>query len=54
MFKISFIDVHGMEESGIDGGGLQKEFITTILKYLTVCFVYNYCRQGFDLNYGLF
>ncbi|EEB09244.1 ubiquitin-protein ligase E3 [Schizosaccharomyces japonicus yFS275] len=40
--KITFVDEHGVVEEGIDGGGLTKEFLTSI------------CRTVFDTNYGLF
>ncbi|TPX33541.1 hypothetical protein SeMB42_g07460 [Synchytrium endobioticum] len=39
---ITFVDEQGMIEAGIDGGGLFKEFLTTLSK------------QAFDMNYGLF
>ncbi|KNC97962.1 uncharacterized protein SPPG_06951 [Spizellomyces punctatus DAOM BR117] len=39
---ITFISEQGLVEAGIDGGGVFKEFLTTL------------CRQAFDLNYGLF
>ncbi|KAI9088813.1 hypothetical protein DFS34DRAFT_639998 [Phlyctochytrium arcticum] len=40
--QITFVDEHGMEEAGVDGGGVFKEFLTAL------------CRQAFDINYGLF
>ncbi|KAL3150396.1 hypothetical protein ABBQ32_000234 [Trebouxia sp. C0010 RCD-2024] len=40
--QIRFIDQHGMEEAGIDGGGLFKEFMECLVK------------EGFDPNAGLF
>ncbi|KAK3848260.1 MAG: hypothetical protein J3R72DRAFT_518935 [Linnemannia gamsii] len=39
---ISFIDQYGMPEAGIDGGGVFKEFLTSLV------------LQAFDTNYGLF
>ncbi|CAB5374017.1 unnamed protein product [Rhizophagus irregularis] len=39
---IQFIDEFGMPEAGIDGGGLFKEFLTSLT------------RVAFDTNYGLF
>ncbi|KAI8973336.1 hypothetical protein BDF20DRAFT_792920, partial [Mycotypha africana] len=39
---ISFVDEFGLEEAGIDGGGVFKEFLTGL------------SREAFDLNYGLF
>ncbi|BGP20322.1 hypothetical protein JCM10213_002049 [Rhodosporidiobolus nylandii] len=39
--EISFIDEHGLEESGIDGGGLYKELLTSLTK------------EVFDSNRGL-
>ncbi|CAG8517471.1 9293_t:CDS:10 [Acaulospora colombiana] len=39
---IQFIDEFGMQEAGIDGGGLFKEFLTSLT------------RIAFDTNYGLF
>ncbi|KAI9264431.1 hypothetical protein BY458DRAFT_556842 [Sporodiniella umbellata] len=39
---ISFVDEFGLEEAGIDGGGVFKEFLTGL------------SRDAFDLNYGLF
>lgn len=40
--QIRFIDQHGLEEAGIDGGGLFKEFMECLVK------------EGFDPNAGLF
>ncbi|OLL25278.1 putative E3 ubiquitin protein ligase [Neolecta irregularis DAH-3] len=40
--SIEFIDEHGIKEMGIDGGGLTKEFITSV------------CKQAFHTDYGLF
>ena len=40
--QILFIDQHGMEEAGIDGGGLFKEFMECLVK------------EGFDPNAALF
>ena len=37
-----FIDVHGLEEAGVDGGGIFKEFLELVVK------------DGFDPNVGLF
>ncbi|ORX89040.1 HECT-domain-containing protein [Basidiobolus meristosporus CBS 931.73] len=39
---ITFIDQFGLEEAGIDGGGVFKEFLTGL------------ARQAFDTDYGLF
>jgi ubiquitin-protein ligase E3 C len=39
---ISFVDEFGLEEAGIDGGGVFKEFLTGLGK------------EAFDINYGLF
>ncbi|KAF9567255.1 hypothetical protein EC968_003459 [Mortierella alpina] len=39
---ISFIDQYGIPEAGIDGGGVFKEFLTSLV------------LQAFDTNYGLF
>ncbi|KAF9919574.1 hypothetical protein FBU30_010850 [Linnemannia zychae] len=40
--SISFIDQYGMTEAGIDGGGVFKEFLTSLV------------LQAFNTNYGLF
>jgi ubiquitin-protein ligase E3 C len=40
-FAIKFIDQFGIEESGIDGGGLFKEFLTSLIK------------EAFDTDRGL-
>jgi hypothetical protein len=40
--QINFIDEHGLEEAGLDGGGLVKEFLTTLM------------TRAFDPNYTLF
>ena len=40
--QISLVDEHGIAEAGIDGGGLYKEFLTTLL------------RLAFSPSYGLF
>ncbi|ORX81981.1 HECT-domain-containing protein [Anaeromyces robustus] len=40
--QISFINEQGLPEAGIDGGGVFKEFLTSIT------------HQAFDMNYGLF
>ncbi|UZJ57310.1 hypothetical protein CBS101457_006630 [Exobasidium rhododendri] len=40
-FAIKFIDQFGIEESGIDGGGLFKEFLTSLV------------REAFDTDRGL-
>ncbi|KAF9431813.1 hypothetical protein BGZ76_011669 [Entomortierella beljakovae] len=40
--SISFIDQYGIQEAGIDGGGVFKEFLTSLV------------LQAFDTNYGLF
>ncbi len=39
---LQFIDAHGLEEAGVDGGGIFKAFIEVVLK------------EGFDPNLGLF
>jgi hypothetical protein len=33
-FRITFINQLGFEEKGIDAGGLKKEFLNRVLKYL--------------------
>jgi ubiquitin-protein ligase E3 C len=40
--QISFINEQGLPEAGIDGGGVFKEFLTSIT------------HQAFDMDYGLF
>lgn len=40
--QIQFIDEHGLEEAGIDGGGLFKDFMENLIK------------QAFDPSAGLF
>lgn len=40
--RIKYIDEHGLEEAGIDGGGLFKEFLTNVV------------RAGFNPDFGLF
>ena len=40
--QISFVDEYGVEEAGIDGGGLFKEFMTSL------------CKRAFDPQYGMF
>ncbi|PSC67747.1 E3 ubiquitin-ligase UPL6 [Micractinium conductrix] len=40
--RIQFIDAHGLEEAGVDGGGLFKEFVEAVV------------REGFDPRLGLF
>ncbi|KAJ2193949.1 ubiquitin-protein ligase (E3) [Coemansia sp. RSA 522] len=40
--KITFVDQYGMQEAGIDGGGVFKEFLTSLV------------REAFDPNMGLF
>ncbi|KAI9496944.1 hypothetical protein BDB00DRAFT_806117 [Zychaea mexicana] len=40
--SISFVDEFGLQEAGIDGGGVFKEFLTSL------------SREAFDTNYGLF
>jgi ubiquitin-protein ligase E3 C len=39
---VSFINEHGEEEAGIDGGGIFKDFMENIT------------RAAFDVQYGLF
>lgn len=39
---MSFINEHGEEEAGIDGGGIFKDFMENIT------------RAAFDVQYGLF
>ena len=41
-FKVTFTDVHGILEAGIDGGGLFKDFMENLVK------------EGFDPQLGLF
>ncbi len=31
LYKISFLDEHGIQEAGIDGGGIIKEFINSVI-----------------------
>ena len=38
----SFVDQFGLDEAGIDGGGLFKEFMTSL------------CKRAFDPEYGIF
>ncbi|KAK9829627.1 hypothetical protein WJX72_006957 [[Myrmecia] bisecta] len=40
--RIQFVDEYGMEEAGVDGGGLFKDFMESLVKH------------GFDPNVGLF
>ena len=40
--RVQFTDEHGLEEAGLDGGGLFKEFLTTLFK------------RAFDPSYNLF
>ncbi|KAF9580734.1 hypothetical protein BGW38_002499 [Lunasporangiospora selenospora] len=40
--SISFVDQYGIQEAGIDGGGVFKEFLTSLV------------LQAFDTNFGLF
>ena len=35
-YKIVFYNEQGMEEEGVDGGGIIKEFINRVLKYICV------------------
>ncbi|EGR33486.1 ubiquitin protein ligase, putative [Ichthyophthirius multifiliis] len=42
LYKISFLDEHGLQEAGIDGGGIIKEFINSVIS------------QGFNIEYELF
>ena len=37
--RIKFVDEHGMEEAGIDGGGLFKDFMEHLVKEVrcTLC-----------------
>lgn len=41
-FKVSFVDQHGIEEAGIDGGGLFKDFMESLV------------HEAFDPQLGLF
>ncbi|KAF8226991.1 hypothetical protein L208DRAFT_1166188, partial [Tricholoma matsutake] len=41
LVEISFIDQFGVEEVGIDGGGVFKEFFTLL------------CKEVFDTDWGL-
>lgn len=36
LFTIKFINEHNMEEEGIDGGGLLKEFVSQLSRYYTI------------------
>ena len=36
--RIQFINEHGIEEAGVDGGGLLKDFMESLIK---VSFVFN-------------
>ena len=40
--QVSFVDQFGLDEAGIDGGGLFKEFMTSL------------CKRAFDPEYGIF
>lgn len=40
--QITFVDVHGMQEAGVDGGGLFKDLMENLVK------------EGFDPQLGLF
>jgi len=40
--QVSFVDQFGLDEAGIDGGGLFKEFMTSL------------CKRAFDPQYGIF
>ena len=40
--SVDYQDVHGIQEAGIDGGGLTKEFLTSV------------CKQAFHPDFGLF
>lgn len=40
--SVDYRDVHGIQEAGIDGGGLTKEFLTSL------------CQQAFHPDFGLF
>ncbi|CCG83316.1 E3 ubiquitin-protein ligase UPL6 [Taphrina deformans PYCC 5710] len=40
--SVDYRDIHGMQEAGIDGGGLTKEFLTAV------------CKQAFHPSFGLF
>lgn len=40
--RIQFINEHGIEEAGVDGGGLFKDFMENLVK------------EGFNPNIGLF
>lgn len=62
--EIVFIDEHGMEEQGIDGGGLFKELLTrfvsvlffsslTITSKLTGCVSRSLSKEAFDTDRGL-
>lgn len=41
-FRVSFVNAQGLDELGIDGGGLFREFLSEVLK------------TGFDPNRGYF
>lgn len=32
LYKITFVDEHGFVEEGIDGGGIIKEFINSVVR----------------------
>ncbi|AFZ78922.1 HECT-domain ubiquitin-transferase domain containing protein [Theileria equi strain WA] len=42
IFRVMFVDENGIEEQGIDGGGIFKEFLITL------------CSRIFDPTYGIF
>lgn len=48
-FKVIFINEYGMLESGIDAGGLTKELLTRVFKYLYMLY-----RVAFDPKFTLF
>jgi len=50
--EIVFIDEHGLEESGIDGGGLFKELLTSYVSFQMHESVLHQLRyRGFDTDY---
>jgi hypothetical protein len=48
--RIQFVDAHGLEEAGVDGGGIFKEFIETVggcsCCFLHACFLRAPCVSG--------
>lgn len=42
LIRVRYVNEHGIEEIGIDGGGILKDYLTVV------------CKKAFDPNYGLF